>query len=141
MSVGIQSFETVLIFSGKLTEEEYEAKVKQYKKIITGLPAARIRTEKLDKKKLPYKVEDCEHGYYVVFVYETNNDFVEHDLRLILQADDDVIKFLTIEHDGDYTPDEDDGDTEEADCASQSPDKSEQKQPVDVLDIIYGLKD
>lgn len=133
MSVGIQSFETVLIFSDKLTEEEYEAKVKQCKKIITGLSAARIRTEKLNKRKLPYKVGDCEYGYYVVFVYETNNDFIEHDLRLALQADHDVIQFLTIVHDGDYTPDEDDGDTEEAD-------ESEQKQLVDVLDIIYGLK-
>lgn len=140
MSVGINSFETVIIFSGKLTEEEYEEKVKQYKKIITGLPAARIRTEKLDKKKLPHKVKGCDYGYYTIFIYETNHDLVDHDLELILQKDDDVIKFLTIPHDGDYTPDEDDGDTEEADCASQSPDKSEQKQLVDVLDIIYGLK-
>ena len=52
MSVGINSFETVIIFSGKLTEEEYEEKVKQYKKIINGLPAARIRTEKLESSLL-----------------------------------------------------------------------------------------
>ena len=38
----IQCFETILIFSDKLTKEEYEEKVKYYKKWLAGLPAARI---------------------------------------------------------------------------------------------------
>lgn len=126
----IQRFETILIFSDKLTEEEYEEKVKYYKKWFAGLPAARIRTEKIGKKKLAYSVRGCEHGYYAQFMYESTQDLVNTKLDLMLRKDDDVIKFITLRYDGDYTPDEYE---EEA--------KSEQKKkPVDVFDLIFGLE-
>ena len=126
----IQCFETILIFSDKLTEEEYEEKVRYYKKWFAGLPAARIRTEKMGKKKLAYNVRGCEHGYYAVFTYESTQDLVNTKLDVMLRKDDDVIKFITLRYDGDYTPDEYE---EEA--------KSEQrKKPVDVFDLIFGLE-
>ena len=131
----IQRFETILIFNGKLTEEEYEEKVKYYKKWFAGLPAARIRTEKMGKKKLAYEVRGCENGYYALFTYESTEDLINTKLDLMLRRDDDVIKFITVGHDGDYTPDEDD--EEYADSASG---KNEQrKKPVDVFDLIFGL--
>lgn len=127
--MAIQCFETILIFSDKLTEEEYEEKVKDYKKLLAGLPAARIRTEKTGKKKLAYSVRGCKYGYYAQFTYESTSDLVNSKLDLMLRKDDDVIKFLTLRYDGDYTPDE----YEEA--------KSEQrKKPVDVFDLIFGLE-
>ena len=130
--MSIQRFETILIFSDKLTEEEYEEKVRYYKKWFAGLPAARIRTEKMGKKKLAYDVRGCEHGYYAQFIYESTSDLINSKLDLMLQKDDDVIKFLTVRYDGDYTPDED----EEA----QASIKSEQRtKPVDVFDLIFGL--
>lgn len=129
----IQCFETILIFSDKLTEEEYEEKVKDYKKWFAGLPAARIRTEKMGKKKLAYDVRGCEHGYYALFIYESTEDLVNTKLKLMLQKDDDVIKFLTVGHEGNYTPDEYEEDT-------PASIKSEQrKKPVDVFDLIFGL--
>ena len=128
MSMSIQCFETILIFSDKLTEEEYEEKVKDYKKWLAGLPAARIRTEKMGKKKLAYDVRGCEYGYYAQFRYESTSDLINSKLDLMLRKDDDVIKFITLRYDGDYTPDE-----EEV--------KSEQrKKPVDVFDLIFGLE-
>ena len=129
----IQCFETILIFSDKLTEEEYEEKVRYYKKWFAGLPAARIRTEKMGKKKLAYDVRGCEHGYYAQFIYESTEDLINTKLKLMLQKDDDVIKFLTLRYDGEYTPDSEEND----DSASI---KSEQrKKPVDVFDLIFGL--
>ena len=135
MSMSIQRFETILIFSDKLTEEEYEEKVRYYKKWFAGLPAARIRTEKMGKKKLAYDVRGCEHGYYAQFIYESTQDLVNTKLDLMLRKDDDVIKFITVAYDGEYTPDSE----ENADSASI---KSEQrKKPVDVFDLIFGLED
>ena len=128
----IQCFETILIFSDKLTEEEYEEKVKDYKKWFAGLPAAKIRTEKMGRKKLAYDVRGCEYGYYALFIYESTEDLVNTKLDLMLRKDDDVIKFITITHDGDYTPDE----YEDAPASI----KSEQRtKPVDVFDLIFGL--
>ena len=135
MSERIQCFETILIFSGKLTEEEYEEKVKDYKKWLAGLPATKIRTEKMGKKKLAYEARGCEYGYYAQFTYESTGDSVNTKLDLMLRKDDDVIKFLTLRYDGDYTPDDD---YEEDTPASA---KSEQrKKPVDVFDLIFGLE-
>ena len=131
--MSIQCFETILIFSDKLTEEEYEEKVRYYKKWFAGLPAAKIKTEKMGKKKLAYEARGCEYGYYAQFIYESTQDLVNSKLDLMLRKDDDVIKFLTLRYDGEYTPDNEEND----DSASI---KSEQrKKPVDVFDLIFGL--
>ena len=133
MSMSIQRFETILIFSDKLTEEEYEEKVRYYKKWFAGLPAARIRTDKLGKKKLAYEARGCKYGYYAQFRYESTEDLVNTKLDLMLRKDDDVIKFITLRYDGDYKPDEYEEDT-------PASIKSEQrKKPVDVFDLIFGL--
>lgn len=129
----IQCFETILIFSGKLTEEEYEEKVRYYKKWFTELPATRIKTEKMGKKKLAYDVRGCEYGYYAVFTYESTKDLVNTKLDLMLRKDDDVIKFVTLRYDGDYTPDE----YEETPSSIKS---EQRKKPVDVFDLIFGLE-
>ena len=129
----IQCFETILIFSDKLTEEEYEEKVQYYKKWFAGLPAARMRTEKMGKKKLAYDVRGCGHGYYAQFTYESTSDLINTKLDLMLRKDDDVIKFLTLRYDGDYTPDDYD---EEASASIKS---EQRKKPVDVFDLIFGL--
>ena len=134
MSMSIQRFETILIFSDKLTEEEYEEKVRDYKKWFAGLPAARIRTDKLGKKKLAYEARGCEYGYYAQFIYESTSDLVNTKLDLMLRKDDDVIKFLTLRYDGDYTPDE----YEETPASIKSEQK---KKPVDVFNLIFGLED
>lgn len=135
MSMSIQCFETILIFSDKLTEEEYQKKVKDYKKWFTELPAARIRTEKMGKKKLAYETRGCEYGYYAVFTYESTKDLVNTKLDLMLRKDDDVIKFVTLRYDGDYTPDEDEYEDTPVSIKSE-----QRKKPVDVFDLIFGLE-
>lgn len=132
--MSIQYFETILIFSDKLTEEEYEEKVKDYKKWFAGLPAARIRTEKMGKKKLAYETRGCEYGYYTLFIYESTQDLVNTKLDLMLRKDDDVIKFITVTHDGEYTPDSEENDE------STSIKSEQRKKPVDVFDLIFGLE-
>lgn len=133
MSMSIQCFETILIFSDKLTEEEYEEKVRDYKKWFAGLPAARIRTEKMGKKRLAYEARGCEYGYYALFIYESTQDLVNTKLDLMLRKDDDVIKFITVTHDGEYTPDSEENDE------STSIKSEQRKKPVDVFDLIFGL--
>ena len=136
MSERIQCFETILIFSDKLTEEEHQKKVWYYKKLLTELPATRIKTEKIGKKKLAYDVRGCEYGYYAAFKYESTQDLVNTKLDLMLRKDDDVIKFITLRYDGDYTPDEPD-EYEETPASIKS---EQRKKPVDVFDLIFGLE-
>ena len=132
--MSIQCFETILIFSDKLTEEEYEEKVRDYKKWFAELPATKMRTEKIGKRKLAYKARGCEYGYYASFTYESTEELVHTKLDLMLRKDDDVIKFITVAYDGEYTPDE----YEDTPASIKS---EQRKKPVDVFDLIFGLED
>ena len=131
-----------MIFSDKLTEEEYQKKVRYYKKWFTELPATKIKTDKLGKRKLAYEIRGCKYGYYTMFMYQAAEGLISSSLEETLRKDDDVIKFLTVTNDFDYTPDGEDEEVEDKAPADQAVTKSEQKKkPVDVLNLIYGLED
>lgn len=129
----IQTFETILIFSEKLTEEEYINKSKEYKKWIEGLPSAKIKSDRLGKKKLAYKARGCNYGWYTLFTYESTEDLINTKLDLMLRKDDDVIKFITTNFKEDYIP---------GDYINGEPeDQVNRKKIVDVFDLIFGLEE
>lgn len=130
MSMKIQTFETILIFTDKLTEEEYINQTNKYKDILAGLPAAKIKTDRLGKKKLAYKARGCDYGWYTLFTYESTEDLINHKLDLILRRDDNVIKFITTNLKEDYTP---------GDYINGEPISEQKKKPVDVFDLIFNI--
>ena len=131
MSMKIQTFETILIFSEKLTEEEYINKSKEYKKWIEGLPSAKIKSDRLGKKKLAYKARGCNYGWYTLFTYESTEDLINTKLDLMLRKDDDVIKFITTNIQEDYIP----GDYINGEPEDQV--NRKEKKVVDVFDLIF----
>ena len=143
MSMKIQTFETIMIFHERLTDIEYEETINEYIRLLKGLPAAKIKTDKLGKKNLAYKTRGCTQGWYVLFTYESTEDLVNHKLDLILRKDDKVIKFLTIklteDEAKDYIPDE----FEDVVVESEQPDEpvKKSKKIVDVFDLIFGLEE
>lgn len=131
MSMKIRVFETILIFSEKLTEEEYINKSKEYKKWIEGLPSAKIKSDRLGKKKLAYKARGCNYGWYTLFTYESTEDLINTKLDLMLRKDDDVIKFITTNMQEDYIP---------GDYINGEPeDQVNRKKIVDVFDLIFNI--
>lgn len=127
MSMKIQTFETIMIFKDTLTEEEYLDKVKEMKKRVAGLPAAKIKTELMGKKKLAYEARGHNYGWYVYFIYQSTEDLINTKLDLMLRKDNDVIKFLTTNFKEDYLPDDYDAPVN-------------RKKPVDVFNLIFGLE-
>ena len=130
MSMKIQTFETILIFTDKLSEEEYINQTNEYKLRLKGLPATKLKTDRLGKKKLAYSVRGCDYGWYVLFTYESTEDLVLHKLDLMLRRDDNVIKFITTNLKEDYIP---------GDYINGVPEGEQKKKPVDVFDLIFGL--
>ena len=127
----IQIFETILIFSEKLTEEEYINKSKEYKKWIEGLPSAKIKSDRLGKKKLAYKARGCDYGWYTLFTYESTEDLINTKLDRMLRRDDNVIKFITTNFKEDYIP---------GDYINGKPEDQvnrKEKKVVDVFDLIF----
>lgn len=130
MSMKIQTFETILIFTDKLSEEEYINQTNEYKLRLKGLPATKLKTDRLGKKKLAYRARGCDYGWYTLFTYESIEDLVLHKLDLMLRRDDNVIKFITTNLKEDYTP---------GDYINGVPEGEQKKKPVDIFDLIFGL--
>lgn len=131
MSMKIQTFETILIFTDKLTEEEYVYQTNKYKNILTGLPGRKIKSDRLGKKKLAYKARGCDYGWYTLFTYESTEDLINTKLDRMLRKDDDVIKFITTNIQEDYIP---------GDYINGEPeDQVNRKKIVDVFDLIFNI--
>ena len=131
MSMKIQTFETILIFTDKLTEEEYIYQTNKYKNILAGLPGRKIKSDRLGKKKLAYEVRGCDYGWYTLFTYESTEDLINNKLDSILRRDDSVIKFITTTFKEDYTP---------GDYINGKPeDQVNRKKIVDVFDLIFNI--
>ena len=131
MSMKIQTFETILIFTDKLTEEEYAYQTNKYKNILAGLPGAKIKSDRLGKKKLAYKARGCNYGWYTLFTYESTEDLINNKLDLILRRDDSVIKFITTNLKEDYIP---------GDYINGEPeDQVNRKKIVDAFDLIFNI--
>lgn len=133
MSMKIQTFETILIFTDKLTEEEYINQTNEYKLRLKGLPATKLKTDRLGKKKLAYKARGCDYGWYTMFTYESTEDLINNKLDLILRRDDSVIKFITTNIQEDYIP---------GDYINGKPEDQvnrKEKKIVDVFDLIFNI--
>lgn len=131
MSMKIQTFETILIFTDKLTEEEYINQTNEYKNILTGLPSRKIKSDRLGRKKLAYEVRGCNYGWYTLFTYESTEDLINHKLDLILRRDDNVIKFITTNIQENYIP---------GDYINGEPeDRVNRKKIVDAFDLIFNI--
>lgn len=131
------TYETIIIFSDKLTKEEYSRLVKKYTDIIYDLPMKTYKVvmksvEELGMKMLAYPVKKCKQGWYAVFKYKITPDCIGK-LGEILHKDDDVLKFITIKESED-----EDYETEDAEYISKDV-ESEQDQAIDALDVMLGL--
>lgn len=131
MSMKIQTFETILIFTDKLTEEEYVYQTNKYKNILTGLPGRKLKSDRLGKKKLAYEVRGCNYGWYTLFTYESTEDLINNKLDLILRRDDNVIKFITTNIQENYIP---------GDYINGKPeDQVNRKKIVDAFNLIFNI--
>jgi len=135
------TYETIIIFSDKLTKEEYSKLVKKYTDIIYDLPMKTYKVvmksvEELGMKMLAYPIKKCKQGWYAVFTYKINPECIGK-LEEILHKDDDVLKFITVKESED-----EDYETEDAEYIPDHPEKdveSEQSSTIDALDVMLGL--
>lgn len=132
----MEYYETIIIYNGKLSVDEYNLKVKKYVDVLVDLGSKIKSAERMGKKTLAYEIKDSKYGWYVVFTYATNPENIAK-LEKAMRTDEDVIKFLTMKRDP-----RDDEDFDEDDYKYESPidpveTKSEQ-QP-DALDVLLGF--
>ena len=95
-------YELIYILKPNLPEEETDALVEQFTKVIEEGGGKIDKVDRWGKRRLAYKVQHEDEGYYVLVQYslEKDHDFSK-EIERRLRVTDAVIKYLTIRIDED----------------------------------------
>lgn len=134
----MNTYETILIFNGKLTAEQIEAKEKEYlHKILSptdvelaAMPAKVHEIKGMGLKKLAYEIKGNKEGWYTIFTYSTEPERIV-ELERLFRIDDDIIKFLTMKRNSIEV------DTSKS-IEEETVHKVYKKKEVDAFDLIFG---
>ena len=78
-------YEILYIVSNKFSEEEVKGIDTKIEKIITDNKAKITKKTSLGKKKLAYKIQKFDYGYYNLMIFETERENVNNIDRLVRQ--------------------------------------------------------
>lgn len=138
----IHTYESVVIFHGDLEEDVYKILVDEYREKLSSLSHKVTKTDKLYKKALAYPIKrgasECKDGWYAVFTFQTNPDFIAEWERL-LRIDDKVLKFITVrlEDEEDLESYSEEFDTTVSE-SEQHPDVKPDASNIDLFDLIFN---
>ena len=122
------SYDTIIIFQPALSKDEYTHILFRYRNLLDKLGCLKIEDNNIGRKKLAYKVQDYEQGYYVQFSYIATPDAVA-SLEQNLREDDDAIKFISIMKEKNV---------EVPDTNPESEQQQDNKN-IDAMDVLLGL--
>jgi small subunit ribosomal protein S6 len=89
-------YEELFIVKPDAPEEEIDPYIDGLKGMITSAGGTVDKVEKWGKRKLAYRVERYQEGFYVLLQYSSNNSTTVKELERRLRVSDMVIKFLTV---------------------------------------------
>ncbi|MEN9521968.1 MAG: hypothetical protein RL065_345 [Bacteroidota bacterium] len=92
----LKQYETVVILSPLLSEDELKSTINGYTKWLKKKKAELVHQENWGLKQLAYPIDNKHSGYYLVLEYKADNTIVS-ELEVELVRDNDrVLRFLTV---------------------------------------------
>jgi small subunit ribosomal protein S6 len=88
-------YEELFILKPETTEEEVEQALQQVQQVITSQGGAIDKVEKWGLRKLAYRVQKREEGFYVLIQFSSAPGTVK-EIERRLRVSDAVLKFLTV---------------------------------------------
>jgi small subunit ribosomal protein S6 len=88
-------YESTFVVDGKVPEAEVEKLSDRFKQLITSAGGEILKTEKLGKRELSYKVGNSREGCYVYIEANMDGKIVK-ELERNYRITDSVLRFLTI---------------------------------------------
>ena len=95
------NYETVFILTPVLSEKQTKEAVEKFKKSFKKGGAELKFEESWGLKQLAYPIQKKSTGFYFLFEFEANGDFIEN-FELELKRDERVMRFLTVKMDQDH---------------------------------------
>ena len=87
-------YETVFILTPVLSDDQTKEAVQEYKKFLENNEAKVMHEEHWGLRKLAYQIKKKSTGYYHLFEYEAEGDFI-NKLETDFRRDERVLRFLT----------------------------------------------
>lgn len=88
-------YETVIILTPVLSEQQMKDAVTSYRELITGNGGVMVHEENWGLTKLAYPIQKKGTGFYHLFEYQANPDFVK-TIELAFRRDERILRYLTV---------------------------------------------
>ena len=90
-------YETMFVLKPTLTPEETQARINFVKEVITSQGGEIVAVDEWGSRKLAYKVEKFDRGYYYIAYFKAEGKAIL-ELERVYTITEDVIKFMTLRY-------------------------------------------
>ena len=91
----MNKYESVIIINPSLEEQGIKEVITKFTDLINNNDGKVENVEEMGRRKLAYEIKKHAEGYYVVYTFEANPEFIT-ELERIYRITDSVMKFITI---------------------------------------------
>ena len=88
-------YETVIILTPVLSEQQMKDAVAGYRELITGNGGELVHEENWGLTKLAYPIQKKGTGFYHLFEFKANPEFIK-SFELAFRRDERILRFLTV---------------------------------------------
>ena len=90
----MNKYESVIIINPSLEEQGIKDVITKFTDLINSDGKVE-NVDEMGRRKLAYEIQKHKEGYYVVYTFEANPEFI-NELERIYRITDSVMKFITI---------------------------------------------
>lgn len=90
----MHKYENVIIINPSLDEQGIKDVIQKFTDLINNNGKVE-NVDEMGKRKLAYEIKKQTEGYYVVYTFEANPEFIK-ELERIYRITDSIMKFITI---------------------------------------------
>lgn len=91
----ISTYETVVIVSASLEDEDVEKILKRYEEFFKNNNIEILEIEKWGRKRMAYHIKKIRTGYYFLIRFKSDGSFIKKFERA-LQIDEQILRYMTI---------------------------------------------
>ena len=91
----MNKYESVIIINPSLDEQGIKDVITKFTDLINNNNGKVENVDEMGKIKLAYEIKKQSEGYYVVYTFEANPEFIK-ELERIYRITDSIMKFITI---------------------------------------------
>ena len=91
----MNKYESVIIINPSLDEQGIKDVITKFTDLINNKNGKVENVDEMGTRKLAYEIKKQSEGYYVVYTFEANPEFIK-ELERIYRITDSIMKFITI---------------------------------------------